>query len=102
VIRNGDHVATEPGEHRQVSGRSQVRAEKPAIADLQLDAKQRVEHIDGRFFDRSPQLVLASSLSANPVAIDGGDAQIAQLLIYFGGDIFGFHRANTTPEMVID
>src|SRR6266404_6529635 len=94
VVRYGDEVAAEPREHRQIPRRRQIGAQESAVTDLQLDSKKCVQDFNGQLFPSRMQLVLASSLRANLIAVDGSDGQVGQLPRYFGCDVLGFDGTN--------
>ena len=46
VVGYGYHVYSEPGKDREVASRCKIGAQQAPIADLELDAKQRVQNIN--------------------------------------------------------
>ncbi len=94
VVRDGNCVASDSSKNREIPCRSEIGAKEPAVPDFELDPEQSVKDFNRSLLRGGVQLVLASPLRTNLIAIDGNEREVTKLLYYFSGDVFGFNRAN--------
>ena len=81
VVRYCYSLTAESREHRKVSGRGEIRAEKPLPPHLQLDSEERVLDFYTRCGLRAFELIRARAQLEDAFAIDSRQPCVAKLFL---------------------
>jgi hypothetical protein len=91
IVRDCYILTAQPGKHRQVPGRSEIRTQKSFAANLQLDSEQCVLNYDTRGGHSVLEMIRASAELENTFAINSRQPRFTKLLLNLLREIFDRH-----------